>query len=67
MLYYLSVYLVRFPLSLLDFVLRQVILYVLFIYVSSSGNIASDYVELLLLLLEIVRRVRVHKHGSIDK
>ena len=64
---YLSVYLVRFPLSLLDFVLRQVILYVLFIYVSSSGNIASDYVELLLLLLEIVRRVRVHKHGSIDK
>ena len=64
---YLSVYLVRFYLSLLDFVLRQVILYVLFIYVSSSGNIASDYVELLLLLLEIVGRVRVHKHGSIDK
>ena len=31
------------------------------------GNIASDYVELLLLSLEIVRRVRVHKHGSIDK
>ena len=56
-----------FPLSLLDFILRQVILYILFTFVSSSGNIASDYVELLLLLLEIVRRVRVHKHGSIDK
>ena len=60
-------YLVRRYLSLLDFVLRQVILYVLFIYRSSSGNIASDYVDLLLYLLEIVRRVRVHKHGSIDK
>jgi hypothetical protein len=56
-----------FYLPLLDFVLRQVMLYVLFIYSCSSGNIASDYVELLLLSLEIVRRVRVHKHGSIDK
>ena len=37
-----------FPLSLLDFVLRQVILYILFTFVSSSGNIVSDYVELLL-------------------
>ncbi len=54
-------YLVRRYLSLLDFVLRQVILYVLFIYMSSSGNIGSDYVDLLLLSLEIVRRVRVHK------
>ena len=58
---YLSMYLVRRYLSLLDFVLRQVILYVLFIYRCSSGNIASDYVDLLLLSLEIVRRVRVHK------
>jgi len=64
---YLTMYLVRFYLSLLDLVLRQVIVYALFIYRSSLGNIASDYVELLLLLLEIVRRVRVHKHGSIDK
>ena len=47
---YLSMYLVRFYLSLLDLVLRQVIVYALFIYRSSLGNIASDYVDLLLLI-----------------
>ena len=30
-------------------------------------NTVSDYVDLLLSLLAVVRRVRVHKHGSIDK
>ena len=64
---YLSMYLVRRSLSLLTSVLRKVIVHTLFIYRCSSGNIASDYVDLLLLSLEIVRRVRVHKHGSIDK
>jgi len=54
-------------LSLLTLVPRQVIVYVRFIYTLSSGNIASDYVDLLLSLLVNVRRVRVHKHGSIDK
>ena len=51
----------------MDFVLRQVILYVLFTVYVFVRKYSSCYVELLLFIMEIVRRVRVHKHGSIDK
>ena len=65
---YLSMHLVRRCLSLLTPVLsREVIVYMMSIYSYRQENTASDYVDLLLLLLELVRRVRVHKHGSIDK